>query len=70
MELFVQYVEDRTECFDDYFPSRRMRCRLGHVEGWLSYYMLSFNLFKRREAFKASPIVLLTHINRGPKDPP
>jgi len=70
MERFVQYVKDRTEAFDDYFPCRGERCRLEHVRGWLSYYMLSFNLFKRRDAFKSSPIVLLSQIIRGPKDPP
>ena len=64
MERFVQYVKDRTEGFDDYFPCRRERCRFEHVNGWLSYYMLSFNLFKRREAFKSSPIILLSQIIR------
>ena len=70
MERFVQYVKDRTEGFDDYFPCRRERCRFEHVKGWLSYYMLSFNLFKRRDVFKRSPILLLTQVIRGPKDPP
>jgi hypothetical protein len=71
IERFVQYVKDRTEGgFGDYFPRRRMRCRFEHVNGWLRYYMLSFNLFKRREAFKPSPIILLSEITRGPKDPP
>jgi len=70
MERFVQYAKDLTEGFDDYFPCRKEHCRLEHVEGWLDYYMLSFNLFKRRDAFKTSPIALLTHIIRGPKDPP
>jgi hypothetical protein len=33
MDGFVQYVKDRTEGFDDYFPCRRERCRLEHLEG-------------------------------------
>ena len=70
MERFVQYVKDRTEGFDDYFPCPTERCRLEHVHGWLSFYQLCFNIFKRREAFKQSPIPQLTQIIRGPKDPP
>jgi len=70
MERFARYVKDRTEGFDDYFPCRRERCRLEHVSDWLSYCQLSFNIFKRREAFKSSPILVLSQIMRGPKDPP
>jgi len=70
MERFVQCVKDRTEGFDDYFPCRNERCRFEHVKAWLSYYMLSFNLFKRRDAFKRPPILQLSQIIRGPKDPP
>jgi hypothetical protein len=40
------------------------------VEGWLRYYMLSFNLFKRREALNQSPILQLTQLIKGAKDPP
>jgi len=70
MERFVQYVKDRTEGFDDYFPHRREHCRFERVEGGLSYDLLSFNLFKRRDAFKRSAILQLSQIIRGPKDPP
>ena len=70
MERFVQYVKDRTEEFDDYFPCRKERCRFEHVERWLSYYMLSFNLFKRRDAFKPSAILQLSQMMPRPKDPP
>jgi putative transposase len=51
MERFVQYVKDRTEGFDDYFPCRRERCRFEHVRDRL-------------------PILQLSQIMRGPKDPP
>jgi len=70
MERFVQYVKDRTESFDDYFPCRKEHCRLEHVKGWLNYYMLSFNLYKRRDALNLSPILQLCQIIREPKDPP
>jgi len=39
-----------------------------HVMGWLRYYQLGFNLFKRRDALKRSPIPRLGQIIRGPKD--
>ena len=70
MERFVQYVKDRTECFDDYFPCRKEHCRLDHVKGWLNYFMLSFNIFKRRETPVKSPILQLSRLIKGPKDPP
>ena len=70
MERLIQYVKDRTECFDDYFPCRKQRCRLDHVKGWLNYFTLSFNLFKRQEALVQSPIIRLSQLIRGPKDPP
>jgi putative transposase len=57
MECFVQYVKDRTERFDDYFPCPRERCRLEHVMACLRYYQMSFNLFKRRDALNRSPIL-------------
>jgi putative transposase len=28
IERTIQYVKDRTGCFDDYFPCRRNKCRL------------------------------------------
>jgi hypothetical protein len=59
-----------SEGFDDYSPCRRERCRFEHVEGRLSYYMLSFNLFKRRDALDVPAIIQLTQLIRGPEDPP
>ena len=35
----IQYIKDRTECFDDdYFPCRKEKCKLKHIINW-------FNLF-------------------------
>ena len=28
IERTMQYIKDRTECFDDYFPCRRKNCKL------------------------------------------
>jgi len=70
MERFVQYVKDRTEGFDDYFPCFKKRCRLDHVRGWLNWYMLSFNLFKHSDALDPSPVLQLTKLIQGEKDPP
>jgi putative transposase len=38
IERTMQYIKDRTECFDDYFPCRKEKCKLGHITNW-------FNLF-------------------------
>jgi putative transposase len=36
IERTFQYIKDRTESFDDYFPSRKeMGCKLEHVKNWL-----------------------------------
>jgi len=70
MERFIQYVKDRTECFDDYFPCRKEHCRLDHVKGWLNYFMLSFNLFKRSEILTQTPILTLQRFILEAKDPP
>src|SRR3954447_22190920 len=38
IERTIQYIKDRTESFDDYFPCRKEKCRLEHIINW-------FNLF-------------------------
>jgi len=41
IERTIQYIKDRTECFDDYFPfakNIKNKCKLIHVVNW-------FNLF-------------------------
>jgi putative transposase len=32
IERTMQYIKDRTECFDDYFPCRKKKCKLKHVK--------------------------------------
>ena len=31
IERTMQYIKDRTEGFDDYFPCRKKKCKLKHV---------------------------------------
>lgn len=38
IERTIQYIKDRTECFDDYFPCRKEHCNLNHVKHWLNLF--------------------------------
>jgi putative transposase len=36
----TQYVKDRTESFDDYFPCRvEKRCKLEHISNWFRLFI-------------------------------
>ena len=39
IERTMQYIKDRTECFDDYFPFRLKNCKLKHVLNWLNLFV-------------------------------
>lgn len=39
IERTMQYIKDRTECFDDYFPCRIKNCKLKHVRNWLNLFV-------------------------------
>ena len=39
IERTMQYIKDRTECFDDYFPCRLKNCKLRHVKNWLNLFV-------------------------------
>ena len=40
IERTMQYIKDRTECFDDYFACRKDNdCKLQHVMKWLSLFV-------------------------------
>jgi putative transposase len=43
IERTVQYIKDRTECFDDYFPCRKNKCKLQHIENWLNLFVSHYN---------------------------
>jgi putative transposase len=36
IERTIQYIKDRTECFDYCFPCRKKNCKLKHVQKWLN----------------------------------
>ena len=38
IERTMQYIKDRTECFDDYFPCRMKNCKMKHVRNWLNLF--------------------------------
>ena len=39
IERTIQYIKDRIECFDDYFPCRMKNCKLKHVRNWLNLFV-------------------------------
>ena len=39
IERTVQYLKDRTEMFDDYFPCRKYNCKLEHAKHWLNLFV-------------------------------
>ena len=39
----IQYVKDRTEGFDDYFPCRKQKCKLEHVKQWVKAFAYHHN---------------------------
>ena len=43
IERTMQYIKDRTECFDDYFPCRKKNCKLLHVWNWLNLFIGYYN---------------------------
>ena len=43
IERTMQYIKDRTECFDDYFPCRKKKCKLKHVKQWLNLFADYYN---------------------------
>ncbi len=43
MERVNQYLKDRIESFDDYYPCRREECNLFHVYNWIQFYVSMYN---------------------------
>lgn len=43
IERTMQYIKDRTECFDDYFPCRKENCKLKHMINWLNLFVTYHN---------------------------
>ena len=43
IERTMQYIKDRTEIFDDYFPCKKIGCKLKHVLNWLNLFVNRHN---------------------------
>ena len=43
IERTMQYIKDRTEGFDDYFPCRKKRCKLKHIRNWFNLFISQHN---------------------------
>ena len=43
IERTMQYIKDRTESFDDYFPCKLKNCKLKHVQNWLNLFAYQHN---------------------------
>ena len=39
IERKIQFIKDRTECFDDYFPCRMKNCKMKHIRNWLNLFV-------------------------------
>jgi putative transposase len=46
IERTMEYIQDKTECFDDYYPCRKkLNCNLNHVYEWVCVlFILLYNL--------------------------
>jgi putative transposase len=43
IERTMQYLKDRIENFDDYFPCKKNKCKLKHVKQWLNLFIDQYN---------------------------
>ena len=43
IERTIQFIKDRTEHFDDYFPCRKSKCKLQHIQKWLNLFVSHHN---------------------------
>ena len=43
IERTMQYIKERTEGFDDYFPCKKKKCKLNHVKQWLNLFIDEHN---------------------------
>ena len=43
IERTMQYIKDRTESFDDYFPCKLKNCKIKHVQNWLNLFAYQHN---------------------------
>lgn len=43
IERTIQYIKDRTESFDDYFPCKKQNCKLEHIRQWIKVFAWHHN---------------------------
>ena len=43
MERVNQYLKDRIESFDDYYPCIKNECNLFHVYNWIQFFVSMYN---------------------------
>ena len=43
IERTIQYIKDRTESFDDYFPCTKEKCKLKHIMNWFNMFVNMHN---------------------------
>jgi putative transposase len=43
IERTMQYIKDRTESFDNYFPCKKNKCKLHHIRQWLKLFVYEHN---------------------------
>ena len=39
----LEYIKDRIECFDDYFPCMKQKCKLQHIINWFNLFVNMHN---------------------------
>ena len=62
IERTMQYIKDRTECFDDYFPCRLKNCKLKHVKNWLRFFV-DYHNSELYVAKRTEPESVITNLN-------
>ncbi len=43
IERTIQYIKDRIDNFDDYFPCKKNKCKLNHIKQWLKLFVYQHN---------------------------
>jgi putative transposase len=43
IERTMQYIKDRVESFDDYFPCKKNKCKLNHIKKWFKLFVYQHN---------------------------
>ena len=66
IERAIEYIKDRTEAFDDYYPCRKkaVDCNLAHVYRWFVLFVFLYNLSKSQ-----SKINIIKFLMRSGRDP-